>query len=159
MTNLTYNRQTPRYGKLNALGYDRGDFVFQGGKPDVPATAAVTTPQPTIDAAQAWAAAQGTASQVVLEDFIKRYGDSFYGTLARSRLEELKKSQAAIITLPVAPTELSATKGTFGNFALASCKGPSATIISLTGIDSEEATRHRNACDQFHPIFSTGFGS
>src|SRR5262249_34510123 len=29
MTNLTNNRQTPRYGKLNALGYDRGDFVFQ----------------------------------------------------------------------------------------------------------------------------------
>jgi len=29
LTNLTDNRQTPRYGKLNALGYDRGDFVFQ----------------------------------------------------------------------------------------------------------------------------------
>jgi formylglycine-generating enzyme required for sulfatase activity/uncharacterized caspase-like protein len=29
MTNLTANRQTPRYGKLNAYGYDRGDFVFQ----------------------------------------------------------------------------------------------------------------------------------
>jgi hypothetical protein len=35
VTNLTHNRQTPRYGKLNAYGYDRGDFVFQVGKPDV----------------------------------------------------------------------------------------------------------------------------
>jgi tetratricopeptide (TPR) repeat protein len=40
MTNLTNNRQTPRYGKLNALGYDRGDFVFQVGKPNVPVTPA-----------------------------------------------------------------------------------------------------------------------
>jgi hypothetical protein len=56
MTNFTNNRQTPRYGKLNAYGYDRGDFVFQVGKPDVPATAAAPTPQPTNDAAQAWAA-------------------------------------------------------------------------------------------------------
>jgi hypothetical protein len=44
MTNCTNNRQTPRYGKLNAYGYgydyDRGDFVFQVGKPDVPPSAA-----------------------------------------------------------------------------------------------------------------------
>jgi formylglycine-generating enzyme required for sulfatase activity len=90
ITNLTDNRQTPRYGKLNVLGYDRGDFVFQVGKPDVPTTAPVTIPQPTSDAAQAWVAAQGTTSQAVLEDYIKHYGDSFYGTLARDRLNELK---------------------------------------------------------------------
>jgi hypothetical protein len=91
MTNLTDNRQTPRYGKLNAYGYDRGDFVFQIGKPNVSTSAAVPAPQPTSDVAQAWAAAQGTTSQAVLEDFIRRYGDSFYSTLARARLEELKK--------------------------------------------------------------------
>ena len=33
-----------------------------------------------------------TSSQEVLEDFIRRYGDTFYGTLARERLEELKKT-------------------------------------------------------------------
>jgi hypothetical protein len=38
----------------------------------------------------------------VLEDFIKRYGSSFYGTLARSRLEDLKKSQVAALAPPVA---------------------------------------------------------
>jgi uncharacterized caspase-like protein len=51
--------------------------------------------QPGTDAAQAWAATQGATSQQVLEDFIKRYGDSFYGTLARARLEELKNAQAS----------------------------------------------------------------
>jgi Caspase domain len=71
MTDLTNSRQTPRYGKLNAYGYDRGDFGFQGGKPDVPTTAAPVT-EPMSDAAKAWAVVQGTTSQAVLEDFIKR---------------------------------------------------------------------------------------
>jgi formylglycine-generating enzyme required for sulfatase activity len=93
MTNFTNNRQTPRYGKLNAYGYDRGDFVFQVGKPDAPVTTSTT--QPTNDAAQAWAAAQNTTNQEVLEDFIRRYGGTFYGTLAWARLDELKKSQEA----------------------------------------------------------------
>jgi hypothetical protein len=107
MTNLTNNRQTPRYGKLNALGYDRGDFVFQIGKPEVPATALIPTTQPNSEAGQAWAAMQGTTSQAVLEDFIRRFGDSFYGTLARDRLEELKKSQVSVVTPP--PQGTSAT--------------------------------------------------
>jgi hypothetical protein len=107
MTNLSYNRQTPRYGKLNAYGYDRGDFVFQVGKPDVSSIALVPKPQPINEAAQAWAAAQGTTSQAVLEDYIKRYGGSFYGTLARDRLEEMKKSQVAVVAPP--PQTTSAT--------------------------------------------------
>jgi formylglycine-generating enzyme required for sulfatase activity len=92
MTNLTYNRQTPRYGKLNAYGYDRGDFVFQVGNLVEPSTTAASATQSTSEAERAWAATQGTTSPVVLEDFIKRYGDSFYGTLARARLEELRKA-------------------------------------------------------------------
>ncbi len=39
MTNLTEQRQTPRYGKLNALGYDRGDFVFRIGELEAPSSA------------------------------------------------------------------------------------------------------------------------
>jgi hypothetical protein len=76
--------------------------------PDVPATAAVPTARPTSDAAQAWAAAQGTTSQDVLEAFIRRYGDSFYGDLARARLEELKKMHAdtpAQVLAPASPNE------------------------------------------------------
>jgi formylglycine-generating enzyme required for sulfatase activity len=64
---------------------------------------AAPSTQPTNDAAQAWAAAQGTTSQAVLESFIKRYGDSFYADLARARLEDLKKSQVAVVAPPVAP--------------------------------------------------------
>jgi hypothetical protein len=48
--------------------------------------------QPMSDAALAWAATQGASGQAVLEDFIRRYGDNFYGTLARARLDELNKA-------------------------------------------------------------------
>jgi hypothetical protein len=99
MTDLTNNRQTPRYGKLNAYGYDRGDFVFQVGKPEIPATPPAAT-QVASEAEQAWAVTQGTTSQAVLDDFIKRYGGSFYGTLARARLEELKRGQVATVVPP-----------------------------------------------------------
>jgi formylglycine-generating enzyme required for sulfatase activity len=115
ITNLTYNRQTPRYGKLNALGYDRGDFVFQVGKPDVPSTASAPAAQPTMsEAERAWADAKNTNSPAVLESFIRRYGDSFQGDLARARLEELKKSQVAVVAPPVpltAPTASSSPCG------------------------------------------------
>jgi formylglycine-generating enzyme required for sulfatase activity len=61
-----------------------------------------SSPPVQSEAAQAWAVTQGTSSQAVLEDYIKRYGDSFYGTLARAGLEELKKSQVAVVA-PTAP--------------------------------------------------------
>jgi hypothetical protein len=32
------------YEKLNSYGYDRGDFVFQIGTPDVPTTAVTQSP-------------------------------------------------------------------------------------------------------------------
>jgi formylglycine-generating enzyme required for sulfatase activity len=54
----------------------------------------------TVEAAQAWAALKDTMSLAVLEDFIRRYGDTFYGTLARARLDELKKSQATVTPAP-----------------------------------------------------------
>jgi len=55
---------------------------------------------PSDEAAVAWAAVKDTTSQAVLEDFIRRYGGSLYGTLARARLEELKKSQVAVVAPP-----------------------------------------------------------
>jgi formylglycine-generating enzyme required for sulfatase activity len=79
---------------------------------------------PSSEAAQAWAATQGTTSQVVLEDFIKRYGDSFYGTLARTRLEELKKNQVAVVAQPPAVPEGHA-------FSSRSCSAP-LTVLTVS---------------------------
>jgi formylglycine-generating enzyme required for sulfatase activity len=110
MTNLSGNRQTPRYGKLNALGYDRGDFVFQIGKPLVVATATSTQTQTSSEAERAWAQAKDTDSTAILEAFIRSYGDSFYGALARTRLEEVKKRQVAA-AMPTPITDGSAGCG------------------------------------------------
>src|SRR5262249_44111818 len=54
-------------------------------------------------AERAWTATRDTTSQVVLEEFIRRYGDSFYATLARARLDELKKRQVAAVPSPAIP--------------------------------------------------------
>jgi uncharacterized caspase-like protein len=85
--NETQGKQLPELS-LSVVG----DFYLKG-RPE--AVAGV----PTSDAAQAWAATQGTTSQAVLEDFIRRYGDSFYGTLARARLEEFKKEFPAKVSV------------------------------------------------------------
>jgi hypothetical protein len=43
---------------------------------------------------RAWAVSKDTTTIAVLEEFVRRYGDSHYAALARARMEELGKSQA-----------------------------------------------------------------
>ncbi len=45
--------------------------------------------------AQAWGVVQNTASEAVLEEYIRRFPDSVYAGFAKARLEELKHSNAA----------------------------------------------------------------
>ena len=47
-------------------------------------------------AGHAWTATKDTTSVAVLEEFVRRYSDSFYASLARARIEELKKTLAAV---------------------------------------------------------------
>jgi hypothetical protein len=60
-----------------------------------PAAAAVpAAPPPPVnnEAERAWAAAKDTRDAAVLRAFIKRFPDTFYSDLARSRLAELEKA-------------------------------------------------------------------
>ncbi len=50
---------------------------------------------PAGEAAQAWIAVQGTSSEAVLEEYIRRFPDSVYAGFAKARLEELKQSKAS----------------------------------------------------------------
>jgi hypothetical protein len=75
-------------------------------KPPLPDLARTTTPEPAAvpaaplappppvssEAERAWAAAKDTRDAVVLRAFIKRFPDSFYADLARSRLAALEKA-------------------------------------------------------------------
>lgn len=63
---------------------------------DTPANKEATAAAPVDPAAQAWAITRDTTSQAVLEDFVRQFGNSIYGSMALARLEELKKSQVAV---------------------------------------------------------------
>jgi uncharacterized caspase-like protein len=64
-----------------------GDFYLRG-RPEPQ----ISQPPPgPSEAERAWALTQNTTSQAILSDFIKRFGDSFYGTVARARLDEMQK--------------------------------------------------------------------
>jgi formylglycine-generating enzyme required for sulfatase activity len=75
----------------------KGDFYFVG-----PPTSSAAPPYAAGpgEAERAWAVAKDTTSQAVLEDFIRRFGDSFYATVARDKLEELKKKALVAVVAP-----------------------------------------------------------
>jgi hypothetical protein len=86
----------------------RGNFQFvvspeqaPSQAPVAPAAAAPATA--TSEAAQAWATIQNTTSVAVLQTFVTRFGDTFYGNVARARLEELKKKPVTSTAVPVEP--------------------------------------------------------
>ena len=80
----------------------RARFYFNASAPtaSAPPTASLAASQS--EAAQAWAVAERSTDPAVLEAFIKHYGDTFYGAMARSRLAELKKQQVAVAAPPKA---------------------------------------------------------
>jgi caspase domain-containing protein len=76
----------------------KGDFYFGGALP-----IATELPQGAVDPAErAWSVTQNTTSVAVLEELIRQFSNSIYASMARARLEELKKSQLAVAT-PVQP--------------------------------------------------------
>jgi len=94
--NATNLRQEPVvYGALPSA-----EIYFKpGAKP------AVAAPLLPVDQArQAWTATHNTTSVAVLEDFIRQFGSTVYGSMARARLEELKKTQVA--ALPPEQTQM-----------------------------------------------------
>jgi hypothetical protein len=87
----TMGRQRP---EVSVSFYDPYALVPAG--PGAAVTPPMVPPPPD-PAAQAWAAVRDSTSVAVFEDFIRRFGDSIYGTLARARLEQLKQSGLAAI--------------------------------------------------------------
>ena len=67
-----------------------GSFFFAGAGNAGPSV------QPGLDpAAQAWAATANTTSLAVLQDFVRQYGDTTFGSMARARMAELTKNQSS----------------------------------------------------------------
>jgi hypothetical protein len=91
----TRNRQEPFvYGSLGGANVS---IVDSPGASVTVVVPQIQVPNPSVDrAAQAWAATKDTTSIAILEDFIRHFGSTVYGSMARARLEELKKSQIAV---------------------------------------------------------------
>jgi phosphate transport system substrate-binding protein len=101
--------------------------IASADKPQIPGPApsgGAPASAPT-EVERAWAAVKDTTSVAVLEAFVRRFGDGFYGDIARARLEELRTHQMAALPPPaaaapappssasVAPTPSSAPVATF----------------------------------------------
>lgn len=85
--------------------------------PRAPVAAPAPAPSSN-EIAEAWRAVSTTTSATVLEAFVRRFGDSIYGDLARARLQDLKSQDTKVaaktderslqpaqkITAPVAPS-------------------------------------------------------
>ncbi len=62
------------------------------------------------EAERAWGLAKDTTSVTVLEAFTARYKDTFYADLARVRMDDLKRQQAAAAAPPKAPATAKAAE-------------------------------------------------
>jgi formylglycine-generating enzyme required for sulfatase activity/uncharacterized caspase-like protein len=81
-----------------------GEFKLQVTAPTAEAPKPPVAQIPPIDPAErAWAVTKDTTSVAVLEEFIRQFGTTVYGGMARARLDELKKSQIALVTPPALP--------------------------------------------------------
>ena len=95
VTNLSNRAQTPRFGKLNALGYDRGDFVLQAAKltggASRPSQSPSASPSAVSEAAIAWEQVKSSTSIDVLEAFVRQFSSTVHAALARDRIDELRR--------------------------------------------------------------------
>lgn len=79
-----------------------GSFYFKA--PALPGPAAATAPGSpaeagsSTEAERAWSATKDTTSRAILEDFIRQFGHTVYGSMARARLDELKGKETASAT-------------------------------------------------------------
>jgi Caspase domain len=115
-----------------------GNFYFAGqaagAQPVAPPPAAASSPAASSasdEAARAWSVMQSTTSVAVIEDFIHQFGKTVYGSMARARLEELKKSQSAAVSpRQLQPDRSPLVSGTYDVVA----SGYSSTFtITMTG--------------------------
>ena len=95
VSNATGGQQLPELS-VSLLG----EFYFVEQAAGLPSPA-IAPSQGEVE--RAWAAIQGSTSQAVLEEFLRRYDVGIYGMLARDRLETLKKARVAVTAPPAQP--------------------------------------------------------
>ena len=84
----------------------KGTFYFAGGQSGGLVAETPLSNAPINVAERAWSVIQNTTSIAVIEDFIRQFGDTPYGSMARARFSELKKSQVAAVPQPGLPDKI-----------------------------------------------------
>ncbi|MGP0092082.1 MAG: tripartite tricarboxylate transporter substrate-binding protein [Xanthobacteraceae bacterium] len=89
LASTVQHNQRPAY-------YDEtvGGRIYLAGLPASGTQIPTGQPLAVDPAAQAWGVTQNTTSAAVLEDFIRQFGSTPYGSMARARLDELKRLAA-----------------------------------------------------------------
>jgi hypothetical protein len=77
-----------------------GNFYFTSPSIKPSATGTPFQPDRPSEAERAWSVTKDTTSQAVLQDFIRQFGTTIYGSMARARLDELKISRVGVATPP-----------------------------------------------------------
>ncbi len=111
-----------------------GSFFFSRppeAQPAALAAAPAHAEQPN-EAQQVWGTIQNTTSVAVLERFIQQFPASFYSDIARTRLDELKKSQVTAPSTPPSSATKSAPPGSAGAAPPRECSG---RVGYVTGLD------------------------
>ncbi|MGP0091839.1 MAG: SUMF1/EgtB/PvdO family nonheme iron enzyme, partial [Xanthobacteraceae bacterium] len=133
--------------------YDAYSLVPASSVGPPPASTLTTTaPSITREAERAWPLVKDTTNQAILEEYIKRYGETFYAALARARLDELKTAagkaqpQVAIVAPPTQPARPSAgaAKPVVGVF-------PEVSVATPLPLERERALKPKDAfkeCDK-----------
>jgi formylglycine-generating enzyme required for sulfatase activity len=97
----TQGRQRP---EISVSFYDRYALVAAAPAARPAASPAPVTSTAASEAERAWlAGVKDSTSETVLDDFIRRYGDTIYGTMARERREGLKRTPVAAVVPPAQP--------------------------------------------------------
>jgi uncharacterized caspase-like protein len=132
----------------------KGNFQFVVSPEQAPAKAAVapapaapTIATATNEAAQAWATIQNTTSVAVLQTFITRFGDTFYGNVARARLDELKKKP--VTSAAAAPVETQRPLPAPSQAALARSYEPNVNREGVTVSDFNLSGADARLCQTF----------
>jgi formylglycine-generating enzyme required for sulfatase activity len=90
---------------------------------------------------------------LLLEEFARRYADSFYAAHARVRIEELKKRQVAVVVPPVPPgaPPNAGPRPTFGVYLEAPKPVPGVTPLSVArerALQPKETFKECDACPE-----------
>ncbi len=97
-----------------------------------PPPAPVASPPASSGAAEAWPLVKDTTSITALEAYVRRYGDTFYGDLARDRIAVLGKSKGpAVAAVPAQPAP-SASQSNEAKAGVMSC-GQVLPFLTRTG--------------------------